>query len=179
FEPRPRLSHDPGAVDPRHCSHVHGRHSVKCARHRSFHVRAAARAHLRRQGRTAGPRPGMKMNGRSKRDTPGLGRDEIAWLTATELVSAFKTRSLSPLEVTKAILARIERLDPLLKAFVLVDSEGALAAASKAEARWAGGRPLGLLDGVPVSIKDIVLTRGLPTRRGSRLIDPDQAWDED
>lgn len=121
----------------------------------------------------------MKMNGRSKRDTPGLGRDEIAWLTATELVSAFKTRSLSPLEVTKAILARIERLDPLLKAFVLVDSEGALAAASKAEARWAGGRPLGLLDGVPVSIKDIVLTRGLPTRRGSRLIDPDQAWDED
>jgi len=98
----------------------------------------------------------------------------LAWLSATELLSAFKKRRLSPLDVTEAILERIESLDPVLNAYALVDREGALVAASETEARWAAGNPLGPLDGVPVSIKDIVLTRGLPTRRGSRLIEPDQ-----
>lgn len=108
-----------------------------------------------------------------------VDRSGIAWLSATELLAAFSSQRLSPVEVTEAVLARIERLDPVLNAYVLVDREGALAAAAAAEARWVTGRPLGPLDGVPLSIKDIVLTRGLPTRRGSRLIDPDQAWDED
>lgn len=119
------------------------------------------------------------MNSQPESQRAAPEEQALAWLSATELLSAFKKRRLSPLDVTEAILERIESLDPVLNAYALVDREGALVAASQAEARWAAGNPLGPLDGVPVSIKDIVLTRGLPTRRGSRLIEPDQPWEED
>ena len=65
-------------------------------------------------------------------------------------------------------LARIERRDPELNAFCLVDAEGALADARGSEARWARGEPAGPLDGVPVGVKDLFLTRGWPTLRGSQ-----------
>ena len=74
---------------------------------------------------------------------------------------------------------RIERFDPAVNAFCLVDAERALAAARASEARWQRGAPLGLLDGVPATIKDLILTRGWPTLRGSRAIARDQPWDED
>lgn len=105
--------------------------------------------------------------------------EAIAYMSAAELAESYRTRRLSPVDVTEALLERIARLEPKLNAFVAVDHEGALAAARKAEARWQTGAPLGPLDGVPASIKDIILTRGLPTRRGSRLIDPNQPWEED
>jgi aspartyl-tRNA(Asn)/glutamyl-tRNA(Gln) amidotransferase subunit A len=89
-------------------------------------------------------------------------------LSATELVRLYRARALSPVEVTCAVLGRIESQDGNLNAFVVVDSKGALAAAKESEARWGRGEPLGLLDGVPVSVKDLLLQRGLPTRRGSR-----------
>src|ERR1700759_5216185 len=54
-----------------------------------------------------------------------------------------------------------------------------MAAARAAETRWQKGEPLGPIDGVPATIKDLVPMRGFPTLRGSRLIDPNQAWDED
>ncbi len=63
-----------------------------------------------------------------------------------------------------------------LNAFCVVDRDGALAAARASEVRWQRGEPLGPLDGVPVTIKDLVLMRGFPTLRGSRLIDPAQDW---
>ena len=55
----------------------------------------------------------------------------------------------------------------------------AMASAAASEARWRRGEPIGPLDGVPTSIKDLILTRGWPTRRGSRTVDPDQPWDVD
>lgn len=105
--------------------------------------------------------------------------DDPTFWPATVLVDAFRRASLSPVEATTLALRRIERLNGALNAFNLVDEAGALAAARASEARWRAGRPQGLLDGVPVTVKDIVLTRGWPTLRGSRTVRPDQAWDED
>jgi len=100
-------------------------------------------------------------------------------LSATELLEAYRRKALSPLEATKAVLARIEAHNPELNAFNLVDAEGALASARESEARWTKGAPQGALDGVPASIKDIILTRGWPTLRGSLLVDRNQPWEED
>ena len=89
-------------------------------------------------------------------------------LSATELVRLYRSRALSPVAVTRAVLDRIESKNGSINAFVVVDAKGALAAATESEARWARGEPLGLLDGVPVSVKDLLAQRGLPTRRGSK-----------
>jgi aspartyl-tRNA(Asn)/glutamyl-tRNA(Gln) amidotransferase subunit A len=100
-------------------------------------------------------------------------------LTGIELLAKYRAREVSPVEATRAILERIERLNPVLNAFCLVDAEAALAAARESEARWMKDSPLGLLDGVPVSIKDLILTRGWPTLRGSKTIDPKGPWNDD
>jgi aspartyl-tRNA(Asn)/glutamyl-tRNA(Gln) amidotransferase subunit A len=102
-----------------------------------------------------------------------------AMLSAAELRHLYRTRQLSPVETTRAVLGRIERFDPEVNAFCLVDEERALAAARESEARWHKGAPCGLLDGVPATIKDLVLTRHWPTLRGSLAIARDQPWEED
>src|SRR5260370_638666 len=104
---------------------------------------------------------------------------DIAYLYGTELVAAYRRRTLSPVEVTTTLLRRLERVEPRINAFVLVARESALKEARAAEARWMKGAPMGLLDGVPVTIKDLFLTKGWPTRRGSTLVKRDQPWDED
>jgi aspartyl-tRNA(Asn)/glutamyl-tRNA(Gln) amidotransferase subunit A len=98
--------------------------------------------------------------------------------SATELVEAYRRRELSPVEVAKAVRERIERLNPLLNAFNLV-SEKIEEDAKASEARWVRGEPRGLLDGVPVTVKDILLTKGWPTLRGSKTVDPKGPWNDD
>jgi aspartyl-tRNA(Asn)/glutamyl-tRNA(Gln) amidotransferase subunit A len=100
-------------------------------------------------------------------------------LSATELVAAYRSKEISPVEATRAALSAIERYDDQVNAFVLVDAEGALAAAKESEARWQAGHPLGPADGIPTSIKDALWTRDWPTLRGSTLIDEAGPWDED
>jgi aspartyl-tRNA(Asn)/glutamyl-tRNA(Gln) amidotransferase subunit A len=102
-----------------------------------------------------------------------------ALLSAAELCQLYRTGQLSPVETTRAVLERIERLDPQVNAFCLIDGERALAAAQASEARWQRGEPCGEVDGVPATIKDVVLTRGWPTLRGSLAIGREQPWDED
>ncbi|MBP8295679.1 MAG: amidase, partial [Burkholderiales bacterium] len=103
----------------------------------------------------------------------------LADCTATELLNLYRTAQASPVEATQAVLARVAELNPVLNAFCIVDADRALAAAQASEARWQKGGPLDLLDGVPVSIKDLILTKGWPTLRGSRTVDPKQAWEVD
>lgn len=100
-------------------------------------------------------------------------------MPAAEMVARFADRSLSPVEVARAALDRAAAIQPVLNAFCLIDGDAALVDARASEARWADNAPLGPLDGVPTTIKDLVLTRGWPTLRGSRTISPDQPWDED
>jgi aspartyl-tRNA(Asn)/glutamyl-tRNA(Gln) amidotransferase subunit A len=108
-----------------------------------------------------------------------LSTTSLADYTATELLDLYRSGQASPVEATKAVLARIDELDDRLNAFCIVDAEQALASARESEARWQAGAPTDILDGVPVSIKDLMLTRGWPTLRGSRTIDPRQSWDVD
>ena len=89
----------------------------------------------------------------------------LAETTATELLRLYRSGAASPVEATREVLARIDRLNPQLNAFCLVDAESALQQARDSEARWQRGAPIGPLDGVPTSIKDLILTRGWPTRR--------------
>ncbi|WP_409494049.1 amidase [Amycolatopsis sp. cmx-11-12] len=100
-------------------------------------------------------------------------------LTASELVAAYATGELSPVEATQNALRVIEERDGETNAYCLVDADGALEQAKASEIRWRDGNPIGWLDGVPASIKDMFLTQGWPTLRGSRCIDPDQQWDVD
>ncbi|WP_172414898.1 amidase [Rhodococcus sp. BUPNP1] len=100
-------------------------------------------------------------------------------MTAVELVSAFSSGELSPVEVTRAVLDRIAAHDREINSFCLVDEEKALDQARRSEERWRTGYSKGLLDGVPISIKDVFLTDGWPTLRGSQAIDENQDWNVD
>ena len=104
---------------------------------------------------------------------------ELHQLSATDLVAGYRHKTLSPVEVTEAILRRIESLDTPVNAFCLLDGERAMEAARTSEARWQRGEPSGLVDGVPTTIKDLILTSGWPTLRGSRAIARDQRWEDD
>lgn len=100
-------------------------------------------------------------------------------LTALQLVAAYTSGELSPVEATAAALSVINERDGEVNAFCLVDEEAALSAARKSEARWSGNYTKGLLDGVPVAVKDVFRTAGWPTLRGSLLSDAAGPWPDD
>ncbi len=104
---------------------------------------------------------------------------DLCSLSAAELLAAYRAKTLSPVEATRAVLARIAELNPVLNCFNLIDAKSALESAHASEARWRKGTPVGALDGVPASIKDIILTKGWPTRRGSKTTDPSGPWNDD
>ncbi len=100
-------------------------------------------------------------------------------LSAAELTEQYRSRQLSPVEVTRTVLARIAKLNPIYNAFCVVDENAALASARESEQRWHNGKALGPADGVPTTVKDLILAKGWPTLRGSRTINPNQIWNED
>ena len=108
---------------------------------------------------------------------------DLTQCSAVQLLAMYRSAQVSPVEVTQAVLARINQTQPVLNAFCLVDEEAALASARQSETRWQqwrqSGAPVRSLEGVPASIKDLILTRGWPTRRGSHTVNPDQAWEVD
>ena len=104
---------------------------------------------------------------------------DLTQCTAAELVARFRSKEASPVEATRAVIERIERVDPMINSFSLVDAESALRTARESEQRWQAQRPLGALDGVPALIKDLILTAGWPTLRGSRTVDAAQPWEVD
>src|SRR4051812_24292333 len=89
-------------------------------------------------------------------------------LTARQMSAAFGRRELSPVEVVRALLARIEAWEPRINAMYRVSSDLALEQAEASEARWRSARPLSALDGVPVTIKENIATRGDPAPIGTR-----------
>jgi len=89
------------------------------------------------------------------------------WTIAT-LAAALAARQLSPVELVRDLLARIDRLDPTLRAFITVDSDGALTMASALERELGAGRPRGPLHGVPMAWKDLCHVPGLPTSCGTK-----------
>jgi len=99
----------------------------------------------------------------------------LHYLTVAALAHAIAHKQLSPVELMKAHLARIETLDPRLNAFIRLDAEAALAAAKVAEAEASAGRLRGPLHGVPVGIKDIIDVAGLPTTCHSKILEGNTA----
>jgi Asp-tRNA(Asn)/Glu-tRNA(Gln) amidotransferase A subunit family amidase len=95
--------------------------------------------------------------------------DEIAWMPATDIAAAVRTKKLSPVEVTTAFLERIEAVNPGINAYCLVTPEMAMEQAKEREAVVARGGALGPLHGVPLSIKDLFDVPGLPTTKGSLI----------
>ena len=100
----------------------------------------------------------------------------LAFASAAELLEMYRRGDASPVEAVGASLAQVAKHATAYNAFAFLDEEGALAAARESQARWRRGVPDGALDGVPVTIKDLILTRGAPTLRGSRTIDPSGPW---
>jgi len=106
---------------------------------------------------------------------------ELGFTPATELARLIRTKALSPVEATRAVLERIERVNPVVNAFCTLTADAALAAAREAERAVTSGAPLGPLHGVPYSIKDLNFTKGVPTMGGSfifqhRVPDADAAF---
>ena len=90
-----------------------------------------------------------------------------ALMSAEQLLALYERRALSPVEALKAVMERIARYNPWVNAFAAMNPQ-ALRSAGESEARWMAGRPIGALDGVPTTVKDIMHLSGFPTRRGSR-----------
>ena len=95
---------------------------------------------------------------------------DLPFANITELADAYKSRKLSPVEVTKQILQRIERLEPTLRSYVTVTADIALEQARKAEEEIARGQIRGPMHGVPVGIKDLCETKGVKTTCGSTIL---------
>jgi len=95
----------------------------------------------------------------------------IADLSAAELIEGYRSHALSPVEVARDVLARIEA-NVGFNAFLPIKPEQAIAAAQASEKRWRDGAPLGAVDGLPTTVKDNIWQKGEPTRRGSRTGDP-------
>jgi Asp-tRNA(Asn)/Glu-tRNA(Gln) amidotransferase A subunit family amidase len=95
--------------------------------------------------------------------------DEFAWMPATEIAAAVRSKRLSPVELTRALLERIDAVNPALNAYVLVTRQMAMEQARAAEDAVMRGDSLGPLHGVPISIKDLFDVAGLPTTKGSLI----------
>jgi aspartyl-tRNA(Asn)/glutamyl-tRNA(Gln) amidotransferase subunit A len=103
----------------------------------------------------------------------------LNWLSTTKLAKGFRKKSFSPVDAAKAGLAQIFQHDAAINAMSHLDEKTTLAMAEASAKRWKDGKPLSPLDGVPVLIKDLLLTKGWPTLRGSKTVPKDQAWDQD
>ncbi|MEY9991587.1 aspartyl-tRNA(Asn)/glutamyl-tRNA(Gln) amidotransferase subunit A [Streptomyces sp. V4I8] len=108
---------------------------------------------------------------------------DLTELTAVQLLDGYRKGEFSPVDATRATLERAERIQPEVNAFVRLTADEALEQAGASADRWRRGEPAGLLDGVPVTVKDILLMRGGPTRKGSKTISDTVSekgrWDED
>src|SRR5688572_27763823 len=94
---------------------------------------------------------------------------DLAYTPATALLAMIRAKKLSPVELTRATLARLEKLNPKLNVFCTPTPELALADAKRAEDVVMKGGPLGAIHGIPYSIKDLAFTRGIKTTSGSHI----------
>ena len=96
---------------------------------------------------------------------------DLCYTPAIELGRLIRARQLSPVELTEAVLSRVERLNPRLQAFLTVTADHARDLARAAEGRAMEGRLRGPLDGIPYSLKDLEATAGIRTTLGSRFFE--------
>src|SRR5262245_61788142 len=100
-----------------------------------------------------------------------MNATDLCYTPATELAQLYRAKKLSPVEVTEAVLARIERLNPKLNAYLTVTADHARELARAAEARVSRGELKSPIDGIPYSIKDLEPTAGIRTTYGSKFFE--------
>jgi len=100
-----------------------------------------------------------------------MSNDELCWMSATDLAAAIRGRRLSPVDVTEAVLTRIEAANPRINAYCTVAAERARAEARAAETAAMRGEIMGPLHGVPISFKDLTPTAGIRTTFGSKIFE--------
>ncbi len=100
-----------------------------------------------------------------------MNPSDLCYTPATELAGLIRAKKLSPVELTRAVLERIERLNPTINAFCTLTADAALRSAREAEEAVMKGAPLGPLHGVPFSVKDLALTKGVRTMSGSFIFE--------
>ncbi len=104
---------------------------------------------------------------------------DLHFATAAELVRLYAAQEATPVDAAETFLARIEALDARVNAYCHLDPDATMAMAEASARRWADGAPLSPLDGVPIAIKDLLVSKGWPTLRGSRTVDRAQEWNDD
>jgi aspartyl-tRNA(Asn)/glutamyl-tRNA(Gln) amidotransferase subunit A len=97
--------------------------------------------------------------------------DDLCQTSAAQLGKLYAKGKASPVETLKAVLKRVEKINPQINALCHIEADASLAAARASEKRWKKGKPLSPLDGVPVSIKELVRVKGWPASMGSKLTD--------
>jgi aspartyl-tRNA(Asn)/glutamyl-tRNA(Gln) amidotransferase subunit A len=101
------------------------------------------------------------------REAPHNNVSALHDLSAVDLIAGYRAKQFSPSEVLEDVLAHLARWEPHIKALYAFDPDGARAVAKQSTARWHNGEPIGTLDGVPVTIKDNIATKGVPVPLGA------------
>jgi aspartyl-tRNA(Asn)/glutamyl-tRNA(Gln) amidotransferase subunit A len=107
-----------------------------------------------------------------------MNTDDLAFTPATELAAMIRQKTISPVEVMQATLARIEALEPKVNAFAYLAADAAMAAAKQAEAALMSGARIGRLHGVPATIKDLAITADMPTQAGTQIMKGNQPTED-
>ena len=107
-----------------------------------------------------------------------MDSDDLGFMPATELAELIRTKKLSPLEYTRALLERIETLEPRVNAFAHLAADQAMDAARASENALMSGARIGRLHGVPATIKDLVITKDMPTQSGSLIFKGNQPTED-
>ena len=126
---------------------------------------------MRRERRQDRPKRSAGARRAARDSVLRVNATDLCFTPATELSRLIRTKALSPVELMQAVLARIERVNPLVNAFCTLTADQAMEAARRAESMVASGATLGALHGIPVSIKDLSLTRGVRTMAGSFIFE--------
>ena len=98
-----------------------------------------------------------------------MNSEDLGFMPATKLAEAIRTKKISPVEYTRSLLERIETLEPKVNAFAHLAADQAMDAARSAEQALMSGGRIGRLHGVPATIKDLVITKDMPTQSGSMI----------
>src|ERR1700712_955084 len=104
--------------------------------------------------------------------------EDLGFLPATQLAELIRTKQLSPVEYMRALLERIDTINPRINAFAYLAADQAMDGARAAEAKLMSGDRIGRLHGVPVTIKDLAITKNMPTQQGSFIYEGNQPTED-